>query len=151
MNSGIKKTINDHSSDINHVFSVRAVLSPFVLCYFYRKLLGEKNYLMCSTQIRLKFIEGNLMKPILFYIIYVLQACRRCICMENNEDECIEENGRKVVTMSSDMGEVCEFLLEIMSSESHLDINTGGHHAKANRLMEETDLFSKLVAGNREV
>ncbi|KMT14804.1 hypothetical protein BVRB_3g065300 isoform A [Beta vulgaris subsp. vulgaris] len=84
-------------------------------------------------------------------IDHLLQACRRCICMENNEDECIEENGRKVVTMSSDMGEVCEFLLEIMSSESHLDINTGGHHAKANRLMEETDLFSKLVAGNREV
>ncbi|KNA23532.1 hypothetical protein SOVF_024000 [Spinacia oleracea] len=77
------------------------------------------------------------------------QACRRCICMENNEDNSTGEQGRKVVTMSSNLGEVCELLLQLMSSESHLDINSVGNQSRANRLMEETDLFSRLAENGR--
>lgn len=69
--------------------------------------------------------------------------------MENNEDNSTGEQGRKVVTMSSNLGEVCELLLQLMSSESHLDINSVGNQSRANRLMEETDLFSRLAENGR--
>lgn len=86
--------------------------------------------------------DANDVIPILFY--YELQACRRCICMEKS-DERMGKQERKVVTMSSDLGEVCEFLLQLMSSESHLDVYIGGYHARTNRLMEETDLVLRFL------
>uniref|UniRef100_A0A803LTJ2 Uncharacterized protein n=1 Tax=Chenopodium quinoa TaxID=63459 RepID=A0A803LTJ2_CHEQI len=79
----------------------------------------------------------------------LLQACKSCIRMGSKDGDCTGEQGRKVVTMSSDLGEICEVLLQSMSLETQLDVNFGGYHAKANRLMEEMELFSRLAEDRR--
>ncbi|CAO2831412.1 unnamed protein product [Amaranthus hypochondriacus] len=82
---------------------------------------------------------------------HLLQACKRRMCMENSEDICSgDEERKKVVTMSSNLEEICEFLVQLLTSYSHLDINSSGHNAKNSRLMEETELFLRLLAGNGE-
>lgn len=87
----------------------------------------------------------------MYFPNYDLQACKRRMCMENSEDICSgDEERKKVVTMSSNLEEICEFLVQLLTSYSHLDINSSGHNAKNSRLMEETELFLRLLAGNGE-
>jgi len=72
--------------------------------------------------------------------------------MESSEDESMGDQTRKVIAIAGNLAEVCEFLLELMLSESDPDIDSGGSHiVNHNRLAEEIDLFFRLLAEKENI
>ncbi|KAL2925646.1 Protein PRD1 [Bienertia sinuspersici] len=87
-------------------------------------------------------VEVTLVSILYFCVPYELSFELRG--MQNNK-ECVGEQGRKVVIMSSVLREVCEFLLQLMSSEPFLVVYSAGYHVRNNKLMEETDLLLRFT------
>ncbi|BBG93462.1 putative recombination initiation defect 1, partial [Prunus dulcis] len=73
----------------------------------------------------------------------LLQACRKQKYTDNSQDESAKEHKKKAVAILEDMGEVCEYLIHLMSSESCLDRDSGGLNFGDKRLLEEIELFFK--------
>jgi len=71
--------------------------------------------------------------------------------MGSSEDESMGDQTRKLIDVSGDLAEVCEFLLELMLSKSHPDIDSGASHITNHRLAEEIDLFFRLLAENENL
>ncbi|CAB4293776.1 unnamed protein product [Prunus armeniaca] len=73
----------------------------------------------------------------------LLQACRKQKYTDNSQDESAKEHKKKAVAILDDMGEGCEYLIHLMSSESCLDRDSGGLNFGDKRLLEEIELFFK--------
>ncbi|KAM1049872.1 hypothetical protein ACFX11_031935 [Malus domestica] len=75
----------------------------------------------------------------------LLQVCRKQKYSGNSRGESGEEGKKKAkaATVLDDMGEVCEFLIDLMASESTLDRDPGGLQVGDKRLLEEIELFFK--------
>ncbi|XP_004298232.1 PREDICTED: protein PRD1-like [Fragaria vesca subsp. vesca] len=74
----------------------------------------------------------------------LLQVCRKQKYTDNSKDEGGQEH-REVIGNLDDLGEVCEYLIRLMSSESSLDIDSGGSHLEDKRLLEEIELFFRAL------
>ncbi|XP_022722512.1 protein PRD1 isoform X2 [Durio zibethinus] len=66
---------------------------------------------------------------------HVLQACRKRI-YNNSKEHIKDKHVQKIVSSSDDLGEVCEYLIHLMMSESSSDTNSGNK-----RLFEEIEMF----------
>lgn len=73
-----------------------------------------------------------------------MQVCRKQKYTDNSKDEGGQEH-REVIGNLDDLGEVCEYLIRLMSSESSLDIDSGGSHLEDKRLLEEIELFFRAL------
>lgn len=73
-----------------------------------------------------------------------MQVCRKQKHTDNTWDEGAQEH-KKVVGILDDLGEVCEYLICLMSSESSLDMDSGGSHLRNKRLLEEIELFFRIL------
>ncbi|KAK9288539.1 hypothetical protein L1049_016998 [Liquidambar formosana] len=75
----------------------------------------------------------------------VLQACRKRIYTSNTQDDRTEEHIEKVVIIPDDLEKVCEFLIHLMSSESSLEMDSGGLKTRNKRFLEETEMFFRSL------
>ncbi|XP_074306878.1 protein PUTATIVE RECOMBINATION INITIATION DEFECT 1 [Silene latifolia] len=104
-----------------------------------------------STEVVILFQElfqsGYLKADQIAKVNHLFQARRRCLLMGRDEDERMEEETRKGITMASDLGDICEFLLQLLSTEN--PDRTDNHAANA-KLVEEIDLFFRLIKQNEE-
>ncbi|CAK9139716.1 unnamed protein product [Ilex paraguariensis] len=75
----------------------------------------------------------------------VFQACRKCTYKDDVQDVSAEEHTQKMVVIPDDLGKVCEFLIDIMSSQ--LTPAIGRFQISKMRLLEEIELFSKSLIG----
>ncbi|XP_002516401.2 protein PUTATIVE RECOMBINATION INITIATION DEFECT 1 [Ricinus communis] len=73
----------------------------------------------------------------------VLQECRKHIYSEDSQNECTYEHIEKRVFTKGDLGDVCEYLIYLMSSETHLDADSVGLQTMKKRLLEEIEIFFK--------
>ena len=64
---------------------------------------------------------------------FMLQACRKR--MYNSKEHIMDKDVQKIVSLSDDLGEVCEYLIHLMSQSSS-DTNSGNK-----RLFEEIEMF----------
>ncbi|KAK9932926.1 hypothetical protein M0R45_020145 [Rubus argutus] len=74
----------------------------------------------------------------------LLQVCRKQKYTDNTWDDGAQEH-KKVVGILDDLGEVCEYLICLMSSEPSLDMDSGGSHLGNKRLLEEIELFFRIL------
>ncbi|RDX83175.1 Protein PRD1, partial [Mucuna pruriens] len=68
----------------------------------------------------------------------MLQECRKRVYCNNTQEGLPNESIKKVVTASYDMGDICEYLIDLMTS---LDMVSGGFHTGSKKLLEEIELF----------
>ncbi|XP_017975720.1 PREDICTED: protein PRD1 isoform X1 [Theobroma cacao] len=75
---------------------------------------------------------------------HALQACRKRM-YNNTEEHLMDKHVQKIVSSSDDLGEVCEYLIHLMMSQSSSDANSGNK-----RLFEEIEMFfsTSTVEGN---
>ncbi|KAL9240084.1 hypothetical protein vseg_014344 [Gypsophila vaccaria] len=71
---------------------------------------------------------------------HLFQACKRRLHMEQNGDESMGEQIRKGITMASDLRDICEFLLQLLSVEFP-DLACAENQAASGKLLQEIDLF----------
>ncbi|PRQ38312.1 hypothetical protein RchiOBHm_Chr4g0412451 [Rosa chinensis] len=74
----------------------------------------------------------------------LLQVCRKQKYTDNTKDDGAQEHG-EVISNLDDLGEVCEYLIRLMSSGSSLDKDSGGSHLGDKRLLEEIELFFRTL------
>ena len=53
---------------------------------------------------------------------------------------------KKVLTKPYDLGDVCRYLIDLMSSETYLDRDSCGFHVGNKRLLEEIELFFRTLS-----
>ncbi|CAL8992255.1 unnamed protein product [Prunus brigantina] len=70
------------------------------------------------------------------------QACRKQKYTNNSQDESAIDHKKKAFAILDDMGEVCEYLIHLMLSDSCLE-TSGGLNVGDKRLLEEIELFFK--------
>lgn len=94
---------------------------------------------------KLRTAAHSAVKRELTELVGTLQVCRKRKYSGNSRGESAEEYKKKAkaVTVMDDMGEVCEFLIDLMASESSLDRDPGGLQVGDKRLLEEVELFFK--------
>ncbi|XP_061338691.1 protein PUTATIVE RECOMBINATION INITIATION DEFECT 1 [Gastrolobium bilobum] len=71
----------------------------------------------------------------------ILQECRKRIYTNNAQEGLPNEPIKKVLTTPCDLGDVCRYLIDLISSETYLDMVSWGFHMGSNRLLEEIELF----------
>ncbi|XVE81218.1 hypothetical protein DITRI_Ditri15bG0045200 [Diplodiscus trichospermus] len=71
----------------------------------------------------------------------VLQACRKRL-YNNSKEHTMDTHVRKIVSSSDDLGEVCDYLIHLMMSQSSPYNNSG-----SNRLLEEIEMFFSTLNG----
>ncbi|XP_019447895.1 PREDICTED: protein PRD1-like isoform X1 [Lupinus angustifolius] len=67
----------------------------------------------------------------------MLQECRKCIYTNNAQEGLRNDPIKKVHTTPYDLGEICSYLIDLISSETNLDKDT----ATKKRLLEEIEAF----------
>ncbi|KAL1358218.1 hypothetical protein AAHE18_04G017500 [Arachis hypogaea] len=81
-------------------------------------------------------------------ISQMLQECRKHIY--TNSDCLPSEPIKKVLTTPHDLGDVYSYLIDLMSSETYIDMDSWGFHVGNKRLLEEIELFLRtLTVDNR--
>ncbi|KAE9585744.1 hypothetical protein Lalb_Chr24g0394531 [Lupinus albus] len=72
----------------------------------------------------------------------MLQECRKCIYSHNVQEGLPNDPIKKVHTTPYDLGEICSYLIDLISSETYLDKDTWGFHTSSKkRLLEEIEAF----------
>lgn len=71
----------------------------------------------------------------------VLQACRKYVYTNSTQDDRKDEQVAQMFTALDDLGEVREYLIHLMSSESSIDKDSGGLKNGQNGLLEEIEMF----------
>ncbi|KAH1226931.1 Protein PRD1 [Glycine max] len=69
----------------------------------------------------------------------MLQECRKRMYSNNAQEDLPNEPIKKVLTTSYNMGDICEYLIDLMTSEAYLD--TG-----SKKLLEEIELFFSTLS-----
>lgn len=59
----------------------------------------------------------------------------------NDQDGLPNEPIKKVLTTPYDLGDVCQHLIDLMSSETYLDLDSSGFHMGSRRLLKEIEVF----------
>lgn len=59
----------------------------------------------------------------------------------NAQDGLPSEPIKKVLATPYDLGDVCRYLLDLMSSETYVDMDSWGCQTGSKRLLEEIELF----------
>ncbi|CAK7348931.1 unnamed protein product [Dovyalis caffra] len=72
----------------------------------------------------------------------ILQECRKHVYSEDSQNDCTDEQIQKRSIIKDDLGEVCEYLIRVMSSATSLDVDCGGLQS-SQRLLEEIEMFFK--------
>ncbi|PON95525.1 Armadillo-type fold containing protein [Trema orientale] len=85
--------------------------------------------------------SGFLKKEQIASLNQVFRACRKRLYTDNTQGDCEDEHIKKVVTMSHDLGKVCEHLIYLMSSKSSQDRFSCESYYSNKRLLEEIELF----------
>jgi hypothetical protein len=70
------------------------------------------------------------------------QECRKRLYTEDCQNDCTDEKIEKRTVTADDLGEVCEYLIHVMSSAKSLDVDCGDLQT-SKRLLEEIELFFK--------
>ena len=65
----------------------------------------------------------------------MLQGCRKRM-YNNSKEHVMDKHVQKIVSSSDDLGEVCDYLIHLMMSQSSSDTNSGDK-----RLFEEIEMF----------
>lgn len=73
--------------------------------------------------------------------LLILQACRKRLYNDNAKSDSQDEHTKKAVTMSGDLGEICEYLIFLMSSKSSQDSHFAESHRGNKSLLKEIELF----------
>lgn len=55
----------------------------------------------------------------------------------NDQDGLPNKPIKKVLTTPYDLGDVCRYLIDLMSSETYLDLDSSGFHMGSRRLLKE--------------
>ncbi|CAJ1850286.1 unnamed protein product [Sphenostylis stenocarpa] len=76
----------------------------------------------------------------------MLQECRKRMYTNNGEEGLPNETTKKFLTASYDMGDVCEFLIDLMTSDRYLDTVSGGFHTRSKKLLEEIEMFYNTLS-----
>ncbi|KAG2406917.1 Protein PRD1-like protein [Vigna angularis] len=71
----------------------------------------------------------------------ILQECRKRVYTNNAQDDLPNEAIKKVFTASYDTGDICEFLIDLMTSEAYIDTVSLGFHTGSKKLFEEIEMF----------
>lgn len=61
--------------------------------------------------------------------------------VDNTQGDCAREHIKKTLTISDDVGEVCEYLVYLMSSESCQVRDSRGLHFRNRSVLEEIEIF----------
>ncbi|KAL9323735.1 hypothetical protein ACSQ67_008592 [Phaseolus vulgaris] len=69
------------------------------------------------------------------------KECRKCIYTNNAQEGLPNEEIKKVLTASYDTGDICEFLIDLMTSEAYVDTVSRGFHTGSKKLSEEIEMF----------
>ncbi|XP_065861506.1 protein PUTATIVE RECOMBINATION INITIATION DEFECT 1 [Euphorbia lathyris] len=72
----------------------------------------------------------------------VLQECRNHIYAEDARNDCADEHMERKIGYTDDLGEVWEYLIHLMSSETETDVESVGFQ-NVKRLLEEIEMFFK--------
>nr|GME03956.1 protein PRD1 [Ipomoea batatas] len=77
----------------------------------------------------------------------VFQECRRCMYRDNIGEVRTEEHAKNNVAAAilGDLRNASEFLIDLMKSQSSINIECSGSQSEHRRLLEEIDLFSKCL------
>ncbi|KAJ1426693.1 Armadillo-type fold [Sesbania bispinosa] len=71
----------------------------------------------------------------------MLQECRKLMYTNNAQEGHPNEPIKKALTNQYDLGDVCQYLIDLMSSETYIDMDSWGFHMGSRRLLEEIELF----------
>ncbi|CAJ2668133.1 unnamed protein product [Trifolium pratense] len=71
----------------------------------------------------------------------MLQECRKHMYTNNAQESLPSEPIKKVLTMPYNLGDVCRYLIDLMSAETYLDTDSRGFNMGSKRLLEEIELF----------
>lgn len=76
-----------------------------------------------------------------------MQECRRCMYRDNIGEVRTEEHAKNNVAAAilGDLRNASEFLIDLMKSQSSINIECSGSQSEHRRLLEEIDLFSKCL------
>ncbi|KAK7379619.1 hypothetical protein VNO80_05083 [Phaseolus coccineus] len=75
------------------------------------------------------------------YSIPSEKECRKCINTNNAQEGLPNEAIKKVLRASYDTGDICEFLIDSMTSEAYIDTVSRGFHTGSKKLSEEIEMF----------
>ncbi|GAB2249560.1 hypothetical protein Droror1_Dr00012919 [Drosera rotundifolia] len=82
---------------------------------------------------------------------HVFQVCRKELYNADRREASSTMPRRKAISMSVDLGEVSEFLLHLVSSESPVHASSGRTQAEKGQLSGEIELFFMSLAHDRDV
>lgn len=74
-----------------------------------------------------------------------LQACRQQLYADITQDDQSEEHMKRTATTPNDVEQVCEYLIYLMSTESSPYMDSRGSRFGNQRLLEEMELFSRIL------
>ena len=77
-------------------------------------------------------------------LFLTLQACRKRLYTDSTKDGCEDELIKKMVPASGDLGEICEYLIFLMSSKQFQGRYFGESHGRNMSLLEEIELFFRF-------
>ncbi|KAK7311436.1 hypothetical protein RJT34_09574 [Clitoria ternatea] len=78
----------------------------------------------------------------------MLQECRKRMHTNNAGEGLPNEPIKKVNAASYDKGDICEYLIGLMTSETNLDTVYWGFHMGSKKLLEEMELFFRTLTVN---
>ncbi|GAV58983.1 hypothetical protein CFOL_v3_02516 [Cephalotus follicularis] len=75
----------------------------------------------------------------------VLQACRKRLVTDNSRYDNRDEQVEKMVPIPDDLAEACEYLIHLMSSDSSLYMDHRESKTRDKRLLEEIEMFFRIL------
>ncbi|GMH29446.1 hypothetical protein Nepgr_031289 [Nepenthes gracilis] len=108
-----------------------------------------------SAEVVLLFREllhsGFLKSDQITSLSHVFLACRKRIYVDDCRDERTGQQTRKVISLSCDLRDVCEFLIHLVLSESSLGVNSSKTQVANGILSAEVELFLKSLTEDMDV
>ncbi|KAK7306414.1 hypothetical protein VNO77_44353 [Canavalia gladiata] len=81
----------------------------------------------------------------------MLQECRKRIYTNNAQEGLPNEPIKKVLAASYDTGDVCQYLIDLLPSETYLDAISWGFHTGNKKLLEEIELFFSILTVDDDI
>ncbi|WCJ27535.1 Protein PUTATIVE RECOMBINATION INITIATION DEFECT 1 [Euphorbia peplus] len=75
----------------------------------------------------------------------VLQECRNHIYAEDARNDCADEHMERKTGYTDDVGDICEYLILLMSSETETEDESVGFQNGKKRLLEEIEMYFKTL------
>ncbi|KAL2332631.1 hypothetical protein Fmac_013844 [Flemingia macrophylla] len=81
----------------------------------------------------------------------MLQECRKRVYSSNAQEGRPNEPIKKVLNASYDMGDICEYIIDLMTSEAYIDTGSWGFHTGSKKLLEEIELFFSTLTVDDDI